>query len=89
MPANARVARATPADILSPLESAPDRLVFKGELLERTGLSFPTIWLMMRKGEFPRSRVVGGKSAWLAREVDAWFVSLPLRRLKGDVDGVR
>jgi len=86
MPANPRVARATPADIQPSLEYPPPRLVFKGELLERTGLSFPTIWSMMRKGEFPRSRVVGGKSAWLAREVDSWFAALPRRRLKGDDD---
>jgi predicted DNA-binding transcriptional regulator AlpA len=86
MPATARVARATSADSLPPLGPAPDRLVFKGELLERTGLSFPTIWSMMRKGEFPRSRVVGGKSAWLASEFEAWLVALPRRRLKGDDD---
>ena len=86
MPPIPRVARATSADILPAREPAPDRLVFKGELLERTGLSFPTIWSMMRKGEFPRSRVVGGKSAWLAREVDSWFAALPRRRLKGDDD---
>ena len=83
MPAKPNVATTT-VDALSPPEPAPARLVFKGELLERTGLSFPTIWLMMRKGNFPRSRVVGGKSAWLAYEVDAWFAALPRRRLKGD-----
>jgi prophage regulatory protein len=85
MPATPPVARAT-SDTLPPLEPSPARLVFKGELLERTGLSFPTIWSMMRKGKFPRSRVVGGKSAWLANEVDAWFAALPRRRLKGDDD---
>ena len=68
------------------LEPAPDRLVFKGELLERTGLSFPTIWKMMRDGEFPRARVVGGQSAWLNSEIDNWIAHLPRRRYKGDAN---
>ncbi len=38
----------------------------------------------MRGGKFPRSRVVGGKSAWVSSEIDAWLSSLPIRRLKGD-----
>ena len=67
-----------------PLEPEHDRLVFKGELLERTGLSFPTIWKMMREDTFPRARVVGGKSAWLSSEIDQWIAHLPRRRLKGD-----
>ena len=56
-----RASTRTPPDL--PLEPMPERLVMKGEVLERTGLSFPTIWTMMRKGAFPRARVVGGKSA--------------------------
>jgi predicted DNA-binding transcriptional regulator AlpA len=73
-----------PAPDLPPLEPAPDRLVHKGELLERLGVSFPTIWSWMRRGTFPRARVVGGKSCWLSSEIDAWVASLPVRRLKGD-----
>ena len=38
----------------------------------------------MRDGKFPRSRELGGKSAWLESEVEAWIASLPTRRLKGD-----
>ena len=59
----------------------------KGEVLERVGVSFPTVWLMMRRGEFPRARVVGGRSAWLSSEIDAWIAGLPIRRLKGDEGG--
>jgi predicted DNA-binding transcriptional regulator AlpA len=80
----ARAGRAHAEPDLPPREPAPDRLVSKGELLERLGLSFPTIWTMMRKGTFPRARVVGGKSCWLSSEIDAWVAALPLRRLKGD-----
>ena len=61
------------------------RLIFKREVLRRVGLSYPTIWKMMREGRFPRSRVCGGKSAWLEEEIDTWIEGLPLRRLKGDV----
>ena len=75
-------ATAPPTDDLSQWEAPPERLVSKGELLERTGLSFPTIWQMMRRGEFPLARVVGGKSMWLSSDVDAWIKSLPLRKYK-------
>jgi predicted DNA-binding transcriptional regulator AlpA len=37
----------------------PVRLLNKREILAITGLTFPTIWKMMRAGTFPRSRVVG------------------------------
>lgn len=63
---------------------AMKRLIFKREVLRRVGLSYPTIWKMMREGRFPRSRVCGGKSAWLEDEVEAWIEGLPIRQLKGD-----
>ena len=70
----------TPPDV----EASSQALIFKPEILDITGLSYPTIWAMMRKGEFPRARVVGGKSAWLRTEIEAWLRDLPIRRLKGD-----
>jgi prophage regulatory protein len=60
------------------------QIVCKPEVLERTGLSYPTIWNWMRSGKFPRSREVGGKSCWLEHEIDAWILSRPVRKLKGD-----
>jgi predicted DNA-binding transcriptional regulator AlpA len=60
------------------------RLLDKAEVLNITGVTFPTIWAWMRAGTFPRSRVVGGKSMWLSTEVDAWLAALPVRPLKGD-----
>jgi predicted DNA-binding transcriptional regulator AlpA len=62
----------------------PVRLRDKREILAITGLTYPTIWKMMRAGTFPRGRVVGGKSMWRSDEVDEWFAGLPIRRLKGD-----
>jgi predicted DNA-binding transcriptional regulator AlpA len=62
----------------------PPRLMSKAEILDHTGVSFPTIWAWMRAGTFPRSRVVGGKSKWLSTEIEAWVAALPVRKLKGD-----
>ena len=67
--------------------SRPDRrprLLSKREVLERVGLTYPTLWAWMRKGKFPRSREVGGKIAWLEGDIDAWIANLPVKRLKGD-----
>ena len=74
------VARKTSAENVA----QPVRLRDKREILAITGLTYPTIWKMMRAGTFPRSRVVGGKSMWRSDEVDEWFDGLPIRRLKGD-----
>jgi predicted DNA-binding transcriptional regulator AlpA len=62
----------------------PVRLLNKREILAITGLTFPTIWKMMRAGTFPRSRVVGQKSLWLSTDLEQWLAGLPIRRLKGD-----
>ena len=60
------------------------RLFDKREVLAITNVTFPTIWAWMRKGTFPRSRVVGGKSMWLSTDIEAWLATLPVRKLKGD-----
>jgi len=67
-------------------QAPPVRLLTKAEILQITGVTFPTIWAWMRGkgGTFPRSRIVGGKSMWLSTEVEAWLAGLPLRPLKGD-----
>jgi predicted DNA-binding transcriptional regulator AlpA len=67
------------------------RLLSKGEVLDKIGVTYPTIWKLMRDGAFPRPVVIGstgGKNAWLESEVDAWIAALPRRRLKGQSDGV-
>jgi predicted DNA-binding transcriptional regulator AlpA len=75
---------ATQAEKL-PVEPPPVRLLDKSDILAITGVTFPTVWSWMRAGQFPRSRVVGGKSMWLSTEVEDWLVKLPVRPLKGDV----
>ncbi len=66
------------------MDTRPNRLIYRPELLRRIGLSYPTVWRMMREGKFPRGRAVGGKTAWLESEIDNWIAALPERRLKGD-----
>jgi predicted DNA-binding transcriptional regulator AlpA len=56
----------------------------KPEVLALTSLTYPTLWLWMREGRFPRARQVGGKTMWLSTDIDAWLAALPTRRLKGD-----
>jgi prophage regulatory protein len=61
------------------------RLLCKAEVLELTGLSFPTVWGMIRRGEFPAARTVGvggGRPYWLAQEISDWVSNLPIRAYK-------
>jgi predicted DNA-binding transcriptional regulator AlpA len=39
----------------------------------------------MMAGRFPRSRDVEGEARWLESEIDAWILSRPIKRLKGDI----
>ena len=65
-------------------ERTVSRLVSKPEVLDRVGVTYPTIWKWMREGSFPRSRAVGGKAFWVEAEIEKWITDLPVRRLKGD-----
>src|SRR2546428_5872334 len=56
------------------------RLLSKSDVLDKVGVTYPTIWKLMRQGTFPRSVVVGGKVAWLEHEVDEFIANLPRRR---------
>ena len=64
------------------------RLIFRPELKDKVGLSYPTIWKLMRRGEFPRSRRLGegkfARVAWLESEIEEWIQSRPRQVLKGD-----
>jgi predicted DNA-binding transcriptional regulator AlpA len=62
----------------------PPHLLDKAQVCAIANVSFPTVWAWMRAGQFPRSRVVGGKSMWLSTEIEDWLTSLPVRKLKGD-----
>jgi predicted DNA-binding transcriptional regulator AlpA len=60
----------------------PERLLSKHQVLDRVGLSYPTVWLWMREGRFPASRDLGGRVCWLESEISEWIAALPVRRLK-------
>jgi prophage regulatory protein len=68
----------------APVWDANVRLLSKVEVLDRVGVTYPTLWSWMRAGRFPRSRQLGSKACWLESEVESWITSLPIRRLKGD-----
>jgi predicted DNA-binding transcriptional regulator AlpA len=63
-------------------------LLDKHQFMAITNCSYPTLWAWMRAGQFPRSRVAGGKSMWRSDEIDQWIAALPVRRLKGDAANV-
>ena len=96
--AHAKAALRGSSALPRPASSGPDdgagaaaRLISKPEVLDRVGVTYPTLWEWMRKGRFPRSRELGGKAArgkvcWLESEIEDWIVSRPIRRLKGDAD---
>jgi len=62
----------------------PASLLSRHEIVALSGFSYPWLWQMMRRGRFPRGRIVGGKTMWLSTEVEAWLAELPIRPLKGD-----
>src|SRR3954451_16570257 len=49
---------------------AVKRFVFKGDVLERIGVSYPCLWRWMRDGKFPVALEVGGRCAWLESDID-------------------
>jgi predicted DNA-binding transcriptional regulator AlpA len=65
----------TPSDV---------RFLSKLEILDRTGLTFPTIWQMQQDDQFPRGREVGKRTMWIESEVNRWMNSRPRRLYKAD-----
>jgi predicted DNA-binding transcriptional regulator AlpA len=67
-----------------PLPGGEVRLISRAEVLKILGVTNPTLWAWMRSGFFPRSVDIGGKTAFVASEVESWLANLPRSRLKGD-----
>ena len=80
MPRDKMLAGTAPAPRVE--DAAPSRLLSKPEVLDRVSLTFPTIWKLMRKGRFPRGRVVASKTVWLESDIEAWIAALPERTYK-------
>lgn len=66
------------------------KLINRAEVLDRVGLSYPTVWQMMRRNQFPRSLKLGegqfSRVAWVEEEVESWIQSRPRQELKGDTE---
>jgi predicted DNA-binding transcriptional regulator AlpA len=65
----------------------PVRLIFKKETLALLGVSYGSVYLWMRAGQFPLPRQIGpgGRSAriaWYEHEVQAWLRARPPRQMK-------
>ena len=58
------------------------KLLSRQEVLSITPLSYSTIWDLMRRNLFPRSREIGGKVCWYADEIAAYQANLPIVKLK-------
>jgi prophage regulatory protein len=47
-------------------------------VLIKTSLSRPTIYRLIKKGQFPSPRKVGTKSVWEEDAIDRWLSGLPV-----------
>jgi predicted DNA-binding transcriptional regulator AlpA len=75
-PTDAQVARARIATRVPPL------LYGRREIVAATGLSYPTLWLLMRRNAFPRGFIVGGLTKWRSRDIEKWLAELEPRPVK-------
>lgn len=55
-------------------ETQLDRVLPPHVVIERTSLSRPTLWRLMKKGEFPQSlKLSPGRIGWSERAVSDWL----------------
>lgn len=52
-----------------------DELIRLPELLRLVPVTRGTIWRWHRSGKFPRPVRIGGRTAWVRAEVDAWIAA--------------
>lgn len=51
----------------------PVRYIRQPEVLDRTGVSWITLWRWEKQGRFPRRRKIGLRTvAWVEAEIDEW-----------------
>jgi prophage regulatory protein len=66
-------------------DDLPDTLLTRAQVLEIVPLSYPTLWVMMRRGEFPKPiRISKQRVAWKISEVHAWQQGCPRQELKAN-----
>jgi predicted DNA-binding transcriptional regulator AlpA len=64
----------------------PRRLIGRDEMLSLVPYTYPALIDLMKRGLFPRARLIGKKLGWLEEEYEQWRVNLPLQRWKGEDD---
>jgi prophage regulatory protein len=66
------------------MSKQPEKFLSRPEVLDRIGVSFPTIWSWMKAGKFPLAREMSGNDGkrvgWLESEVNDWIRSRPVRQ---------
>lgn len=55
----------------------PDRLLRMEQVCEMVALRPSRIYELVKEGEFPRARKIGGASRWRQSEVAKWIEGLP------------
>lgn len=64
-------------------EAEGQRLLSRAEVLDMVGVTYPGLWKMIRRGDFPPAReITKTRIGWLASEVREWMESRPVRKLK-------
>lgn len=68
----------TAADtVQAPVETV--KFLRRDQVVERTGLSYMTIWRLIKAGEFPPGRQASKKAvAWVSSEITDWIKSRPV-----------
>jgi prophage regulatory protein len=63
---------------ITPPPAAHDEFLRQPAVVSRTGLSAPTIWRMIGRGDFPKPRKLTGRAvAWLESEIAEWIKTRP------------
>lgn len=50
----------------------PVRFLRIRDVLKRVPISRPTIYRMMRRGDFPKAVPIGCSAVWVEKEIDEW-----------------
>jgi len=57
------------------------KIIKKKEVMGLTSLSYPTIWRLERKGDFPkRIQLSPNRVGWFEEEVLAWIAEQPRKK---------
>lgn len=67
------------SDALLPMKAPFDRPAKEG-VSGKVGMAAPTIYELIRKGEFPAPVKRGRSSLWIESEIDAWIEALKQQR---------